>query len=59
MNTSNYEVTNLADYYNASTTGDKTIYDIYKTANMPTMSNGFGIVKSKRGRWRNQRYIQL
>ena len=45
MNTSNYEVTNLADYYNASTTGDKTIYDIYVNGKYAYMSNGFGIVK--------------
>lgn len=45
MNTSNYEVTNLADYYNASTTGDKTIYDIYVNDKYAYMSNGFGIVK--------------
>ena len=45
MNTSNYEVTNLADYYNASTTGDKTIYDIYINGKYAYMSNGFGIVK--------------
>lgn len=42
---SNYEVTNLADYYNASTTGDKTIYDIYVNGKYAYMSNGFGIVK--------------
>ena len=29
MNVSNFEVTNLSDYYTASTTGDKTINDIY------------------------------
>ena len=45
MNTSNYEVTNLADYYNASTTGDKTIYDIYVNDKYAYMSNCFGIVK--------------
>lgn len=45
MNTNNYEVTNLADYYNASTTGDKTIYDIYVNGKYAYMSNGFGIVK--------------
>ena len=45
MNINNYEVTNLADYYNASVTGDKTVNDIYTYGKYAYMSNGFGIVK--------------
>lgn len=45
MNTSNYEVQNLSDYYNASTTGDKTVNDIYMNGKYAYMSNGFGIIK--------------
>lgn len=45
MNVSNFEVTNLSDYYTASTTGDKTINDIYMYGKYAYVSNGFGIVK--------------
>lgn len=45
MNVSNYEVTNLSDYQNATTTGDKTINDIYMNGKYAYLSNGFGIVK--------------
>lgn len=45
MNTNNYEVVNLSDYYNASMTADKTINDIYINGNFAYISTGFGIVK--------------
>ncbi len=45
MNANNYEVLNLSDYYSASTTGDKTVNDIYMNGNHAYLSNGFGIVK--------------
>lgn len=45
MNTANYEVLNLSDYYSASTTGDKTVNDIYINGSNAYLSNGFGIVK--------------
>ena len=45
MNVSNFEVTNLSDYYTASTTGDKTINDIYMYGKYAYVSNGFGILK--------------
>ena len=45
MNVNNYEVTNLSDYQNATTTGDKTVNDIYMNGKYAYMSNGFGIVK--------------
>ena len=45
MNVSNFEVTNLSDYYTASTTGDKTINDIYMYSKYAYVSNGFGILK--------------
>lgn len=45
MNISNYEVQNLSDYYSASTTGDKTVNDIYMYGKYAYMSNGFGIIK--------------
>ena len=45
MNASNYEVTNLSDYYNASTSADKTVNDIYMNGKYAYLSNGFGIVK--------------
>lgn len=45
MNTANYEVSNLSDYYSASTTGDKTVNDIYMTGDNAYLSNGFGIIK--------------
>lgn len=45
MNTNNYEVTNLSNYQNATTTGDKTVNDIYMSGKYAYMSNGFGIVK--------------
>lgn len=45
MNTNNYVVTNLADYYNVSITGDKTVNDIYTNGNFAYLSTGFGIVK--------------
>lgn len=45
MNVNNYEVTNLSDYQNATTTGDKTVNDIYMNGKYAYLSNGFGIVK--------------
>ena len=45
MNVNNYEVTNLSDYQSATTTGDKTVNDIYMNGKYAYMSNGFGIVK--------------
>lgn len=45
MNINNYEVTNLSDYYTATTTGEKSINDIYINGKYAYMSNGFGIVK--------------
>lgn len=45
MNTNNYKVDNLSDYYNASTTSDKTVNDIYMNGKYAYMSNGFGIIK--------------
>lgn len=45
MNINNYEVTNLSDYYTATTTGEKTVNDIYINGKYAYMSNGFGIVK--------------
>lgn len=45
MNVSNFEVTNLSDYYTASTTGDKAVNDIYMYGKYAYMSNGFGIIK--------------
>lgn len=45
MNISNYEVQNLSDYYTASTTGDKSVNDIYIDGKYAYLSNGFGIVK--------------
>ena len=45
MNINNYEVTNLSDYYNASTTEDKTVNDIYTNGNFAYLCTGFGIVK--------------
>ena len=45
MNISNYDVQNLSDYYSASTTGDKTVSDIYMYGKYAYMSNGFGIIK--------------
>ena len=45
MNISNYEVQNLSDYYTASTTGDKSVNDIYMNGKYAYLSNGFGIVK--------------
>lgn len=45
MNISNYDVLNLSDYYSASTTGDKTVNDIYMYGKYAYMSNGFGIIK--------------
>ena len=45
MNTSNYEVTNLSDYYNASSTLDKTVNDIYINGKFAYLCTGFGIVK--------------
>ena len=45
MNINNYEVTNLPDYQNATTTNDKTINDIYMSGKYAYMCNGFGIVK--------------
>lgn len=45
MNISNYDVQNLSDYYSASTTGDKTVNDIYMYGKYAYMSNGFGIIK--------------
>lgn len=45
MNISNYDVLNLSDYYSASTTGDKTVNNIYMYGKYAYMSNGFGIIK--------------
>ena len=45
MNISNYDVQNLSDYYSASTTGNKTVNDIYMYGKYAYMSNGFGIIK--------------
>lgn len=45
MNISNYETYNLPDYYNATTTGEKAVSDIYIYGKYAYMSNGFGIVK--------------
>ena len=45
MNINNYEVTNLSDYYTATTTGEKAVNDIYINGKYAYMSNGFGIVK--------------
>lgn len=45
MNVDNFEVTNFSDYYNATTTGDKTVNDIYMYGKFAYLSNGFGIVK--------------
>ena len=45
MNISNYDVLNLSDYYSASTTGNKTVNDIYMYGKYAYMSNGFGIIK--------------
>ena len=45
MNISNYDVQNLSDYYSASSTGDKTVSDIYMYSKYAYMSNGFGIIK--------------
>ena len=45
MNISNYDVQNLSDYYSASTTGEKTVNDIYMYGKYAYMSNGFGIIK--------------
>lgn len=45
MNTNNYEVTNLSDYYNASIAEDKTVNDIYNNSNYAYLCTGFGIVK--------------
>ena len=45
MNISNYDVQNLSDYYSASTTGDKTVDNIYMYGKYAYMSNGFGIIK--------------
>ena len=45
MNTNNYGVSNLSDYYMASITGDKTVNDIFMYGKYAYMSNGFGIVK--------------
>ena len=45
MNSSNYSVQNLSDYYTAATTGDKAVNDIYMYGKYAYMSNGFGIIK--------------
>lgn len=45
MNSSNFEVQNLSDYYTAATTGDKSVNDIYIYGKYAYLSNGFGIVK--------------
>lgn len=45
MNANHYETFNLPDYYQASTTDDKTINDICIDGKYAYMSNGFGIVK--------------
>lgn len=45
MNANNYEVHNLADYYNSNITSDKTVTDIYMNGKYAYLSNGFGILK--------------
>lgn len=45
MNAKNYEVTPFSDYYTATTTGDKTVNDIYMNGKYAYLSNGFGIIK--------------
>lgn len=45
MNVNNYEVTPFSDYYTATTTGDKTVNDIYMSGKYAYLSNGFGIIK--------------
>ena len=45
MDRDNYEVTNLSDYYNVSTTNDKSINDIFQYGKYAYISTGFGIVK--------------
>ena len=45
MNANNYEVTHFSDYYTATTTGDKTVNDIYMSDKYAYLSNGFGIIK--------------
>jgi hypothetical protein len=45
MDVDNYEVTNLSDYYNVSTTNDKSINDIFQYGKYAYISTGFGIVK--------------
>lgn len=45
MSVSNFEVSNLSDYYTASTIGDKAVNDIYMYGKYAYMSNGFGIIK--------------
>jgi hypothetical protein len=40
-----YNVTNISDYYNATTTDDKTVNDIYMNGAYAYLSNGFGIIK--------------
>lgn len=45
MASSNYQVQNLSDYYAASTTGDKTVNDIYMHGKYAYLCNGFGIIK--------------
>ena len=45
MDRDNYEVTNLSDYYNVSTTNDKSINDIFQYGKYAYISTGFGIIK--------------
>ena len=41
----NGNVTNISDYYNASLSSNKTVYDIYMDDRFAYLSTGFGIVK--------------
>ena len=41
----NHNVTNVSDYYSATTTNDKTVNDIYMNGAYAYLSNGFGIIK--------------
>lgn len=45
MNTQNWSVQNLPDYYSATITGDKTINDIYMYGKFAYLCYGLGIIK--------------
>ena len=45
MNTQNWNVQNLPDYYSATITGDKTINDIYMYGKFAYLCYGLGIIK--------------